>query len=615
MSTHHRSLTSFFSLLGTSLWVGTALFLALILATNLFVSLVFANRIFPGVSMKGISLSGMNQEQAAASIAASYTFPQSGQIMLTDGTRTWVVKPADLGFFLDPQASARAAFQTGRSGSILEILANRFTLLTQGEMDVSPTFIYNEIVALNYLNGLASQINQPLREASISISGTEVVVTNGQIGRVLDVRASLASIARQIELMQDGVVPLSIIESAPTVLDATAEGDLVRTILSQPLKLTLPAELSSQSGSWEIQPDALAKMLTFERVSNGEQASLQVVVSRPLMHAFLESIREKTDAVPENARFIFNDDTRQLDLLTPAVIGRTLNIQASIDSINQSVKTGAHSAALVFDLTQPAVTDKMTGAELGITELVYAYTTYFRGSSADRVQNIKAASASFHGLLVPPGGVLSMADELGDISLDNGYAEALIILGDQTIKGVGGGVCQVSTALFRTAYYAGYEILERHAHAYRVGYYEQTASGHNPNLAGLDATVFVPLVDFKFRNDTDYWLLMETYVNTSNSSLTWKFYSTSDGRVVNSETSGLTNIVESPEPLYRENPELPSGTVKQVDYAVEGADVVVRRTVTRNGSILHQDTFSTHYDAWRDIYEYGPGTEGMPPKE
>ncbi len=615
MNTQNRSAAFLLTQIATSLWVGTAIFLALLFALNIFISLVFANRIFPGVSMKGISLSGMSQEEAAVNIASSYNFPHTGKIMLTDGARTWVVSPADLGFFLDPQASAYAAFEAGRHGSILEILTNRFTLLTQGEIEVSPTFIYNEIVALNYLNGLAAQINQPLREASISISGTEVMVTNGQVGRVLDVGSSLASIARQIELMQDGVVPLSIIESAPTVLEATAEGDLVRTILSQPLKLTLPAELSGQSGSWEIQPDALAKMLRFERVANGGQTSLQVVVSRPLMHAYLESIRDKTDAVPENARFIFNDDTRQLDLLTPAVIGRTLNIQASIDSINQSVKTGAHSAALVFDLTQPAVTDKMTGAELGITELVYAYTTYFRGSSADRVQNIKAASASFHGLLIPPGGVLSMADELGDISLDNGYAEALIILGDQTIKGVGGGVCQVSTALFRTAYYAGYEILERHAHAYRVGYYEQTASGHNPNLAGLDATVFVPLVDFKFRNDTDYWLLMETYVSTSNSSLTWKFYSTSDDRVVNSETSGLTNIVESPEPLYRENPELPTGTVKQVDYAVEGADVVVRRTVTRNGTILHQDTFTTHYDAWRDIFEYGPGTEGMPPKE
>jgi len=613
MTTHSRSFSSLFSQIATSLWLGTAIFLVLLLAANLFASIVFANRIFPGVSMNGISLAGMNQEEAAGSIASSYNFPESGQIMLTDGTRTWIVTPADLGFFLDPQASALAAYQAGRRGSLSDILMNRFTLLTQGGIDVSPTFIYNETAALNYLNGLAAQINQPLREASISISGTEVVVVNGQTGRVLDIHASLASVARQIELMQNGVVPLSIIESTPMVLDATAEGDLVRTILSQPLKLVLPAELSGQSGSWEIQPDALAKMLTFERVNNGDQASLQVVVSRPLIQAYLESIREKTDAVPENARFIFNDDTLQLDLLTPAIIGRNLNIQSSIDSINQSVKTGAHSAALVFDLTQPAVTDSMTGAELGITELVYAYTTYFRGSSADRVQNIKAASASFHGLLIPPGGVLSMSDELGDISLDNGYAEAPIILGDETIKGVGGGVCQVSTALFRTAYYAGFEILERHAHAYRVGYYEQTASGHNQNLAGLDATVFVPLVDFKFRNDTDHWLLMETYVSSSNYSLTWKFYSTSDGRVVNSESSGLTNIVESPDPLYRENPELPSGTVKQVDYAVDGADVVVRRTVTRNGSILHQDTFSTHYDAWRDIYEYGPGTEGMPP--
>jgi vancomycin resistance protein YoaR len=80
---------------------------------------------------------------------------------------------------------------------------------------------------------------------------------------------------------------------------------------------------------------------------------------------------------------------------------------------------------------------------------------------------------------------------LGDVSLDNGYAEALIIFGDRTIKGVGGGVCQVSTTLFRTAFFGGFPIVERYPHAYRVGYYEQTSSGAiNPNYAGLDATVF-----------------------------------------------------------------------------------------------------------------------------
>jgi vancomycin resistance protein YoaR len=256
--------------------------------------------------------------------------------------------------------------------------------------------------------------------------------------------------------------------------------------------------------------------------------------------------------------------------------------------------------------------DDATGAELGITELVYAYTSYFRGSSSDRVQNIKTASASFHGLLIPPGGILSMSNELGDISLDNGYAEALIILGGQTITGVGGGVCQVSTTLFRTVYFAGYPILERYAHAYRVGYYEQTSGGRDQNLAGLDATVFVPLVDFKFKNDTPYWLLMETYVN-SNQSLTWKFYSTKDGRVVNHTTTGPTNTIEAPDPLYRENPELEKGKIEQVDWEAEGATVVVKRTVTRGGVVLYNDTFTTVYQPWRAIYEYGPGTEGMPP--
>ena len=121
----------------------------------------------------------------------------------------------------------------------------------------------------------------------------------------------------------------------------------------------------------------------------------------------------------------------------------------------------------------------------------------------------------------------SMAGVLGDVSLDNGYAEALIIYGDRTIKG-SGGVCQVSTTLFRTVFFGGYPIVERHPHAYRVGYYEQMANSQvDPNLAGLDATVFVPVVDFRFTNDTPNWLLMETYAEGF--SLTWKFYSTSEG--------------------------------------------------------------------------------------
>jgi vancomycin resistance protein YoaR len=132
-----------------------------------------------------------------------------------------------------------------------------------------------------------------------------------------------------------------------------------------------------------------------------------------------------------------------------------------------------------------------------------------------------------------------MANAMGEISLDNGYSEALIIYNGKTIEGIGGGVCQVSTTLFRIAFFSGFPIVERHPHAYRVSYYEKVSGNkRDANLAGLDATVYIPLVDLKFTNDTPYWLLMETYINRTASRLTWKFYSTYDRRIMKWTTTG-----------------------------------------------------------------------------
>jgi vancomycin resistance protein YoaR len=352
-------------------------------------------------------------------------------------------------------------------------------------------------------------------------------------------------------------------------------------------------------------------MLIVERVQGANPPRYQVAIDPTLLRAYLTDLAPSFVRSPQDARFTFNDQTKQLELLQPAVIGRSLDIDATIQAINDKLVQGEHNVALVFKEVKPAVTDDKTGDQLGIRELVQSTTTYFYGSSTARIQNITTAASRFHGLLVAPGETFSMAQALGDISLDNGYAEALIILGNQTIQGVGGGVCQVSTTLFRTAFFAGYPINERHPHAYRVGYYEEKSNGaSDPKMAGLDATVFVPLVDFKFTNDTPYWLLMETYVKGY--SLTWKFYSTSDGRSVDWTTTGPTNTVPAPAPLYRENPDLAQGQINQVDYAAEGADITVTRTVTKNGNTYLQDQFVTHYAPWQAVYEYGPGTQGIP---
>ncbi len=568
----------------------------------------FGGRIYPGVTVAGVPLGGLSPAEAAGEIQARITFPTSGQILLQDGASAWVVTPQEVGLFLDPGASAASAFDYGRSGSLMSRLEAQFSGWSAGA-PASPALVFDQRLARQYLAGLATQIDHPVIEANLGVQGTEVIVRSGEIGRTLDIDASLAALSAQVQLLKDGVVPLVVKETPPVILDPTAQAEVARAILSQPLTLTMPEGQSADGAPWVIEPSALAGMLAIERVKDGAGETYKVGLSAEMLIQYLSNLSPNLQTFAQNARFVFNDDTRQLDLIQNAVIGRQLNVQASMKAIQEGLASGQHNIALVFDLTNPQAMDTTTAADLGITEAVSVQSSYFYGSSAERVQNITAAAKSFHGLLIAPGETFSMASQLTDISLDNGYAEALIIVGNQTVKGVGGGVCQVSTTLFRTAFLGGFPIAERHAHAYRVYYYEKVAGNKiNTDYAGLDATVYVPLVDFKFTNDTPYWLLMETYVDPAASRITWKFYSTSDGRTVDWNTTGPINIVEAPEPLYRENPDLPEGKIKQVDYAAQGADVHVQRTVSRNGSVYFTDEFNTHYQPWQAIFEYGPGT-------
>lgn len=595
-----------------ALLLGFALFTGLLALLPGLYARMYEGRIFPGVSMSGVDVSGLSTQQAADLLGRRLDYPQQGKIVLQEGTHVWTAKPAELGLFLDTQTTALAAYNLGRTGDLAMRLSDQWQAWSSG-INLPPWFVVDERIAQYYLQGIAKQVDQPIIEATLGVNGIEVEVHSGQVGRHLDIDAAIASLDAQMKTMTDGVVPLVVHETPPVILDAAAQADQARQILSAPLVLQIPNPEEGDPGPWSFEPAALAQMLTIQRVKTDTSEAYQVGLNTDALRNFLANIAPGLSRNPQNARFIFNDDTRKLEVIQPAVIGRALDVDSSLTQINQQILNGQHTINLVMQTTNPPVTDDTTGESLGITELTSSYTSYFYGSDASRINNIKIASSRFHGLLVAPGETFSMADALGDVSLDTGYSEALIIYGDRTIKGVGGGVCQVSTTLFRTVFFGGYQVDERWSHAYRVKYYEQTSSGgHNEDLAGLDATVFAPEVDFRFTNDSPYWLLMETYMGQN--SLTWKFYSTSDGRSVDWSTSGLENIVEPPTPLYTENPDLDKDEIKQVDWAVDGADVSITRTVTRDGSVIHDDVFNTHYLPWQAKYEYGPGTDVPTPE-
>jgi vancomycin resistance protein YoaR len=593
---------------------GVILFFSAILAWTLGYQLIYAGRIFPGVSVAGVDLSGLAPNDAAVKLSQTLSYPMTGKILFRDGEQVWVASPLELGMAFDPSASAQAAYRLGRSGGLFGALQQQIRSTTQGA-NLSPVLIWDQRVAYRYLQNIAATLDQPVVEASLQVQGGEVIATPGQKGRSLNVPATLTNLAAQLQSFRDGEVPLVIDEISPKILDVSAQAEVARNILSQPLTLVIPNAQPGEAGPWVYDVPVIAHWLSVERLDNGDPPQIRVRLDPKALRDALTDLAPLVNRQPANARFYFDDNTHQLVLIESAKTGRTLNVEASIEAINEALGRGEHTIPLQIVETQPAVTDSATAEQLGITQLVGAQTTYFYGSSAARIQNIQAAAARFHGVLVAPGETFSMGQTLGDISLENGFAEALIIYGGRTIKGVGGGVCQVSTTLFRAVFFAGFPVVERYSHAYRVSYYEQTASGGvDPNLAGLDATVYFPLVDFKFTNDTPYWLLMETYVNPAAHTLTWKLYSTSDGRSVTYETTGPQNLVPAPKPLFEVNPELDAGQIKQVDWAANGADVVVTRTVWRNGQIYFQDTFRTHYEPWQAICQYGPGTKN-PEKE
>ncbi len=426
---------------------GLGLFLFFLIAILVGFSIAYGGKIYPGISVSGIRLNGLTLSEANDKLARGLLFAQTGKIVFVDNEQKWIASPAELGLNLDFQANSRRAYAYGRSGGPLKRLTERLQAWGGG-VDLAPSLTYDEQVALNYLGQISAQVDRPTLEASLKLEGVEVIAVPGQVGRSLDVEASLQILQKQIQRMSDGLVPLAIVETPPEIMDASQQAETARQILSQPLTLTIPDAKEGDPGPWKIPPSQLAEMLVVERTTAEQGAQIQVSLSEAALTTYLSALAGDIDRYPVNARFIFNDDTRKLDLLQPSRIGRSLDIPSTIQAIQKSLAEGQHTVPMSLVITQPAVPDSATGEQLGVTENVITTTSYFRGSTNERLQNIKTAAANFHGLLIPPGETFSMASAMGNVSLDSGYAEAWIIFGGRTIKGVGGGVCQVSTTLF-----------------------------------------------------------------------------------------------------------------------------------------------------------------------
>jgi vancomycin resistance protein YoaR len=134
-----------------------------------------------------------------------------------------------------------------------------------------------------------------------------------------------------------------------------------------------------------------------------------------------------------------------------------------------------------------------------------------------------------------------------------------------------------------------------------VGYYEQGSP------AGLDATVYGPSPDFKFVNNTPAHVLIQATADPKNYSLVFELYGTSDGRVSVVSKPIVTNVTAPAGDLYQDDPTLPAGTIKQIEYKAWGAKVTFNYVVTKDGEEIFKKFFISNYRPWQAVYLRGTG--------
>lgn len=540
-------------------------------------------KVMPGVKVAGEEMGGKSQEEVKETLQARVERWKPG---FSYG-EVELELPTEVAEFA-VEETAKEAVGVGKSLNVRE-----WGELLRGEVELPIEVTIREEAWGKWLEELKLLVEIPGKPGSVKLVGKEIVVTNGADAVLIEEselreRVQLAATRAEEKL---GELPTKLkrmglseqeLEELKTKLGRLVGDKLVIRVDEERATLDSEGLLSLMA----VEPERLAS------VDGGKVLT------------YIEGLSERYDRPAQDARLAFVGG--KVEEFAPAREGIEISKREAVGSIMAGVEQllleGEEVAEVELAVvrTPPKVSTEEVN-NLGIVERIGKGESYYAHSIPNRVYNVGLASKRVSGALVAPGEEFSFNQAVGEISQATGYRTAYVISNGRTELGDGGGVCQVSTTVFRAALNAGLPITERWAHAYRVGYYEQNAK------PGLDATIYSPSKDLKFVNDTPGHILVQAIVDEPNRHLTIEIYGTKDGRVA--LLSPVRVWGESPPPpdLYQDDPSLPAGVVKQVDWSAWGAKTAFDYRVERGGETIYSKTFSSNFRPWQNVFLRGTG--------
>lgn len=228
--------------------------------------------------------------------------------------------------------------------------------------------------------------------------------------------------------------------------------------------------------------------------------------------------------------------------------GRVIEENKMVSLVKEAINAnpnGEESIEVPVEVTKPRITKDMLSKIDGV---IGSFTTSYTSSDADRSANVEIAAKTVNGTILMPGDTFSYNNTLGERTTDKGYRDGAAYIGNKVVMVTGGGICQVSTTLYRAVLNAGIMPTERHNHSMTTTY-----SGPSE-----DATVAWGSLDYQFKNPYDFPIYIQGY--TSNKHVTFNIYGNVEG--MDGKTYELQTVVnETLKPSVQtiEDPNLPLG--------------------------------------------------------
>lgn len=491
---------------------------ALALATVFLFSLhvlktIYSVKTLPGLKIAGEEFSGIDKSTATWLLQTKVRALIKQKIKITFQEKTIYPSYEEAGVEIKIKKTISEAIGLGDEN--IYVFARKFYNSLRGRENISLKNEVNEETLHNYLLNSFSGTIEPVQNATLLLKRGEFVVQTEKAGRDVNLKTLSSKIKENIGFLKRPEVVISLEKIEPEVFQNEVDEARDRALSMS----SVPFVLRFEKEEFMVSPIEIKNWISFNPVLKDNNMILGAEIDKEVVQEYLEkNIKEEINQEPENARFEKKDD--KIAVFALPKTGQELDSGESAQRIKDALENNQNETELAVRISPPEITNIDTG-NLVITDLLGEGASNFAGSPNNRRHNISVGMRKIHGLLVQVDETFSINSALGKVGPEAGYLPELVIKHDRTEPDFGGGLCQVSTTLFRAAVNSGLKITERSPHAYIVRYY---------GTPGMDATIYQPSPDLKFLNDSGNPILIQSEI--SGNYAYFRFYGVSDGRSI-----------------------------------------------------------------------------------